>query len=311
MKRIGVIGGDMRHAILARLLCESGYGVGVYGIDNDGELEFADRIRSTENIAEYDIVILPMPVTQDGETINAPMYGSSIRLDAVMRNISPDAVVFGGKLTPELVKKYKRLRFYDYLEREDFAVKNAVATAEGAIALAVTETPFTLWNCRCLVVGYGRIGKTLVRLLSALGARVDAAARRCCDRAWINTVSCGAYDTADMERYIGNYDLIFNTVPNKLIDRTVLEKMKTGALVIDLASKPGGADVGLDKEIILSPSLTFIHNIYPPLLIIQIPLDSLFYSGFKISIRQPTQLIVYLCRIYCISSVMSFSVFNI
>ncbi len=247
MNRIAVIGGDMRHAILARLLGEDGYEVGVYAMAEDEERGVTRRIKTAKEIGEYEAVILPMPVTQDGENINAPMYNADVHLDTVMRSIAPDAVVLGGKLTPELIGGYKSLSFYDYLEREDFAVKNAVATAEGALALAISETPFTLWNSRCLIVGYGRIAKTLIRLLKAMGARVDAAARRCSDRAWVSTLSCGAYDTADISRYIENYDLIFNTVPQKLIDRTVLEKMKTGALVIDLASKPGGAGVGFDK----------------------------------------------------------------
>lgn len=247
MKKIAVIGGDMRHAILARLLSADGYDVGVYAMADTEEYETIKRIKSTNEISEYRTVILPMPVTQDGETINAPMFDEDVNLDKVMSSISADAVVLGGKLTPELIRRYKRLSFYDYLEREDFAVKNAVATAEGALALAISETPFTLWNSRCLVVGYGRIAKTLIRLLKAVGADVDAAARKCSDRAWISTQSCGAYDTADISRYIENYDLIFNTVPQKLIDLTALENMRHSALVIDLASKPGGAGVGLDK----------------------------------------------------------------
>lgn len=257
MKKIAVVGGDMRHAILARRLSEDGYSVGVYGVENGGECRRTEVIKSTSDIARYEAVILPMPVTQDGENINAPMHDGDIHLDDVMVKISPDALVFGGKLTPELIRRYKRLRFYDYLEREDFAVKNAAATAEGAIALAVSETPFTLWNSRCLVTGYGRIGKALVRILKAMGARVDAAARKCEDRAWIDTLSCGAYDTKDLGSYIQNYDLIFNTVPQRLIDRTALENIKRGALVIDLASKPGGADVGLDKGDLI------INSTYP------------------------------------------------
>ena len=253
-KKIAVIGGDMRQSILAALLGSDGYSVGSYGLSSTEGEGIPDSIETTDDLKDFDAVILPMPVTQDGENINAPMYDKKIPLNSVMRSIPANTVVLGGKLPVELVKQYKQLSFYDYLEREDFAVKNAVATAEGALAIAINETPFTLWHCRCLVTGFGRISKMLIRMLIALGAHVDVAARKCSDRAWAQTMSCGAYDTGEIKKYIGNYDLIFNTVPYRLIDGEVLKNIKMDALVIDLASKPGGAGVGLDKKIIPLPS---------------------------------------------------------
>ncbi len=246
--KIAVIGGDMRQSMLAQLLSEDGYSVITYAMSNS---HYADKkITNLKSIEQCNAIILPMPVTQDGIHINTPMQKEALLLDDVMKSVSSDAIVLGGKLPLSLVKKYKQLKFYDYLEREDFAVKNAVATAEGALALAINETPSTLWNSRCLVTGFGRISKTLVRMLTAFGADVDVAARKCSDRAWVQTLSCGAYEISEIEKYIEKYDLIFNTVPDKILTSDILANVNRGALIIDLASKPGGADTRIGWEIL-------------------------------------------------------------
>ena len=38
-------------------------------------------------------------------------------------------------------------------------IPNAVPTAEGAIEIAIAETPFTIHGSKSLVLGYGKIGK--------------------------------------------------------------------------------------------------------------------------------------------------------
>ena len=248
VNKIAVIGGDMRHAMLAQLLSEDGYDVRTYAMAESESHSSAEKTINLKSIENCDALILPMPVTQNGIHINATMYKGTILLDDVMKSVSSDAIVLGGKLPLYLVKKYKQLSFYDYLEREDFAVKNSVATAEGALALAINETPHTLWNSRCLVTGFGRISKTLVRMLTALGARVDVAARKCSDRAWAHTLSCGTYEMSELEKYIEKYDLIFNTIPDKVLTSSILAKINSRSLIIDLASKPGGVDFDAAKE---------------------------------------------------------------
>lgn len=241
IKKTAVIGGDMRQQMLSRLLKRDGYEVGIYGMD-DSASDMPPKIQSGGELSQFDALILPMPVTTDGININAPDSGRNIPLDEVMHSIPCTTVVLGGKLPSSLVEKYKQIRFYDYLEREDFAVKNSVATAEGAVAIAINETPRTIWNSRCLVTGFGRISKSLVRMLTALGARVDVCARKCSDRAWCETLFCGAFDFPELGARIGGYSLIFNTIPDIVINADVLKNVSRDALIIDLASKPGGVD---------------------------------------------------------------------
>lgn len=247
INKAAVIGGDMRHFMLAQLLNQSGYDVSIFGM-TPNTVHNLDIIENIDELSQFDSIILPMPVTQDGIHINAPTFDCDISLDKLMQSISCGTVVLGGKLPAALVEKYKQISFYDYLEREDFAIKNSVATAEGALALAISETPHTVWNSRCLITGFGRISKSLLRMLLSLGATVDICARKCSDRAWCETLSCKAFDICELPDHIKNYDLIFNTIPSTIINSDVLKNVDKNALIIDLASKPGGVDFESAKE---------------------------------------------------------------
>ena len=52
----------------------------------------------------------------------------------------------------------------------------------------------------------------------------------------------------DLSNYIGEYDAVFNTVPERIIDEKVLDNVNKNTLIVDLASKPGGVDFNSAKE---------------------------------------------------------------
>ena len=47
----------------------------------------------------------------------------------------------------------------------------------------------------------------------------------------------------------GKYDIIFNTIPSLILDEQKLKLLKKNAVIIDLASKPGGVDFNKAKEL--------------------------------------------------------------
>jgi dipicolinate synthase subunit A len=130
----------------------------------------------------------------------------------------------------------------DYFDREELAVANAVATAEGAVKLIMEETPITVCGAKCLVIGYGRIGKILSHRLRELGANVTVSARRYSDFQWIRAFGCTPADTGQLRDILGRFDIIVNTVPARLLGEELLRRVRPGALCMDLASKPGGMD---------------------------------------------------------------------
>ena len=118
---------------------------------------------------------------------------------------------------------------------------HAVPTAEGAIQIAMEELPITIHGARVLVIGYGRVGRMTAQRFQALGARVSVAARKYADLAWAESQGLGVEQTGRLLGWLCSYDLVINTVPARVLGEAELGDLKPGCLVIDLASKPGGA----------------------------------------------------------------------
>lgn len=125
---------------------------------------------------------------------------------------------------------------------------NAVPTAEGAIEIAISETPVTIHGSKCLVLGYGKIGKILTKDLYGMGAITYAAARKYADLAMIEGHGYEPLQMSTLKGRINEFDIIFNTVPALILDDEVLSKVQKDALIIDLASKPGGVDFEAAKK---------------------------------------------------------------
>ena len=132
-------------------------------------------------------------------------------------------------------------------EKINSHIPNAVPTAEGAIEIAITETPFTIHGSKSLVLGYGKIGKILSKDLYALGAQTYVEARKYADLAMIEGHGYEPLPLDNLKDHIHEFDIIFNTIPSLILDDEILTKVKKDALIIDLASKPGGIDFDAAK----------------------------------------------------------------
>ena len=133
------------------------------------------------------MILLPLPATRDGITLNAPLARAPILLDSGLAQCLKGCTVLGG-MAGRLRKRsplWETLPVMDYYAREELTLGNAFLTAEGAVALAVEHSPGALGGSRCLVAGFGRIGKALCLALRGLGAQVDCAARKPWDLAAI------------------------------------------------------------------------------------------------------------------------------
>jgi len=104
------------------------------------------------------------------------------------------------------------------------------------------ELPTTIFGQKVLITGFGRISKVMVKALIGLGANVYVTARKYSDLAWVRIYGCKDIHISEIEEYLPEFDLVFNTVPAVILDDKRLSLLKESCLVIDLASKPGGVD---------------------------------------------------------------------
>ena len=96
---------------------------------------------------------------------------------------------------------------------EEIALENAIATAEGAICLAIRESPFNLHLSRCLILGYGRCGQALADRLRGMMAEVTVCEKSPIKRTLAVTRGFLAVSPEMLGKVLPGKQLIFNTVP--------------------------------------------------------------------------------------------------
>lgn len=244
--KLFIIGGDLRMHGVAELFLKEGIFVSGFGL--------APHIPAAESIAagvkDADAVLMGLPVSRDGKTVFAPFYEGEISY----RDLAPLAEyrvpVLCGMPDARLAAQFLEtgVLYEDYFLREELAVRNAIPTAEGAIMIAMQEMPITLHGAKCLITGFGRIGKYLAICLKALGASVTVAVRRESDLAWLEAFDIDGIRIASIKEVADTLDLLINTVPHPIIDETVLSRMQKTACIIDLASGTGGVDMESAKK---------------------------------------------------------------
>lgn len=226
-----LIGGDHRMAHAAKEFRKAGYAVTLWGQDTANSPPAV-----SDAAAPAELVVLPIPVTRDGMHLNAPLSQSPIPLDEVVNALRPGQTVAGGTLPQWFadILRAKGCSIYDYQTDDGFVLPNALATAEGAIALAITESDALLAGSECAVLGFGRIGKQLCRLLSAMGGVVTVLARKAYDRTLAETLGYQAYPIDESDAVLPRSLLIFNTIPVRLLDFAEA-KLPADGIIIDLA----------------------------------------------------------------------------
>lgn len=159
--------------------------------------------------------------------------------------LPPGAFLVTAKASPALRDAAMQQGFFllEYGRIPSFQSENGIITAEGALQVAMKHRLRTLRGSDVLVIGYGAIGKPLAALVKAVGAQTVSVAVRREEQLWV--LKGEGYRpmlSRDLEDQAGDYDVIFNTAPELLLTRPVLEQLRPGVLVVDLASKPGGVD---------------------------------------------------------------------
>ena len=234
-KTCGVIGGDRRQAELARLLAADGHPVLSYGLERFQ----AENPSSLERAGEVDVVVLPLPLCKGEGVLNCEE--GALPTASLFRRLKPRQRILAGQIRPQQRREAEEqgLVLEDYFLREELAVANAAATAEGAIQTAMERLDRSMLGLDCLVLGFGRIGKLLSCRLQGMGARVTATARRPEDLAWIRAYGYQALETAALDGRLSGFGVAFNTIPAPVLEGPLAAQLPADCLCVDLASVRG------------------------------------------------------------------------
>lgn len=157
-------------------------------------------------------------------------------LETILKLLPQTVTVVGGNLNAPELQRYDCM---DLLTDERYQAENAMITADCALKLAGTSLRIVWQDCPVLILGWGRIGKCLAKLLGALGSTVSVAARKEADRAMITALGYDAQNIEQLGCILRRYRVIFNTVPCPILTKAQTAHCRTDCVLVELASKPG------------------------------------------------------------------------
>ena len=214
-----ILGTESRQLYLRKLLIQRGY-----------------TVTASEDWlpGDYQCILLPVPKT-------------GRYLSAVLPQLSEGQTVFGCNFPEQLQRQgeLQGVRFVDYMKGEGIASRNAIATAEGAIAEALLSASQSLHGSHSVVFGYGHCGEVLAAKLHALESQVTVLDRKPQQRARAMAQGCSAKDLLDqnaLAELLPQADFVFNTIPAPVVNASLLQQMNQDVVIIDIASRPGGVD---------------------------------------------------------------------
>lgn len=164
-------------------------------------------------------------------------------LSDILSILPENITIIGGNLNSQALANYQTI---DLLQDPVYVAENADITARCAIKLLCECLPCTLKNLPILVIGWGRIGKCLARLLQANDALVTVYARKEADRAMLSALGYSVQNALEPT----GFRVVINTAP-----AVVLPNCPKDAFKIELSSVLG---IGGD-DVLWARGLPAIH----------------------------------------------------
>lgn len=247
-KKIAIIGGDARYLPLIHALNKrSQIDIVILGFDKVEQSYTGVKQSTLDQLKVDDLsaVVLPITGIDDNGWIETMFSTESIQLTKEwFLNLPKKCIVFTG-IANQLLQNYCKetnLTLVELMSRDDVAIYNSIPTAEGTIMLAIQNTDITIHHANVFVFGFGRVGETTANSFSGLGATVTVVTR---DRKELARAFERGYHTLLLENVkddIADCDILINTIPHPVIGEEILQYLSNQALIIDVASKPGGVD---------------------------------------------------------------------
>lgn len=283
--RLAVIGGDDRELYLIPELQKQGaYIVGV-GFEKASPVSGMTLAPSLQDVVgQVDVLLFPMFGTDERGVVKAKYSDQPIVLNKeVLQAIPARVPLIIGFARPALksVAEKQGIQLVEAGALHEITILNSIPSAEGAIQMAMEATTITIHGSESMVLGLGRCGWTLARMLQGIGAHVTGVARKPLDLARAVEMGLHSVHFSDLGDEIGRAEIIFNTVPHLILDREMLDKVSRDAVIVDLASIPGGTDFEyaqmLGIKALLAPGLPgivapktagrILAQIYPQLIL--------------------------------------------
>lgn len=207
-------------------------------------LDWRRGVAGSEALAvleDVDRIIFPTPVSKVEK--NYEVY--KLLKEELTKEYVKKWCVYGGVISPVWRQRFEDagVTWYDLMEDATVIHQNAKITAEATVAEILKYSAYSIRNQKIIVCGYGKCGREIANLLGAMGAKVTVLARSVEAR---RLARCEGHEAVDFsyapEEAYGARTIV-NTVPAQVVREPFIREMHEDAVIIDIASRPGGTDL--------------------------------------------------------------------
>jgi dipicolinate synthase subunit A len=251
---IGMLGGDRREQEIARCAAETGAEVRAHGFpwpeNGIRGVKHLDNPAAVLKGAQF--ALFPIPGIAASGALFAPAAPSPIIPDrAMLSGMAPSAHIILGWADEKLKRHAAALSIgiHEYEWDRSLMLQRTPAIIEGLLKIVIENTSITIHKATACVVGQGTIGAVLTRYLVLLGAHTHVAVRNPQQRAAAYVAGAVPHALTDLAELAPRLDLLFSTVPVRVIGENILAGLPKSVLVVDLAAPPGGVDFDAAKRL--------------------------------------------------------------
>ena len=173
----------------------------------------------------------------DGERFSTPthVFAPNVLVEAkTLSDVEDGATVYLSRCLDEakMLANSRDITIFSFSSDERFQAINSRLTAEGALAILIDHSKKSVADCRVLVIGFGRTGAAVTKILCKLDVAVDVATSSS-----IRPAHAFAKRIIPMRDFdFSPYDAVINTAPSPLVSDKELMSMAKDCVYIDLAS---------------------------------------------------------------------------
>lgn len=252
--KIGMLGGDKREQEIARLAAATGAEVRAHGFPwpVHGIPGVQHLTEPVEVLKGVRFALFPIPGISASGALFAPAAPSPIVPNRTMlAGMAPRAHIILGWADANLKSHCEAfaIELHEYEWDRSLMLQRTPAIIEGLLKIVIENTGITIHNATACVVGQGTIGAVLTRYLVALGAHTHVAARNPEQRAAGYVAGATPHGLDELPAFACQLDLLFSTVPSRVVGEEVLARLPKTALIVDLAAPPGGVDLETAKRL--------------------------------------------------------------
>jgi dipicolinate synthase subunit A len=244
---IGMLGGDKREQEIARLAATTGAEVRAHGFPwPEGGIEGVRHFDDPSAVlAGAQFALFPIPGIAASGALFAPAAPAPIiPMREMLAGMAAPAHIILGWADKNLKAHADALgvAIHEYEWDRALMLRRTPAIIEGLLKIVIESTAITIHGATVCVVGQGTIGAVLARYLVALGASTHVVARNPEQRAAAFVAGATPHTLDELPALAHRLDMLFSTVPSRIVDADILGRLPKSALLVDLAAPPGGID---------------------------------------------------------------------